>query len=79
MQLGEAGLDWEEDEVRIIVLPSFEDRAWWRAEEGDLFLTAFASCTENVCTLNVVYWDLSVRAKAEVTKTNIKIAVVSEK
>jgi hypothetical protein len=79
MQPGEAGLDWEEDEVRIIVLPAFEDRAWWRAEEGVLFLTAFASFTENGCMLNVVYWDMSVSAKAEVTKTNIKIAVVNEK
>lgn len=55
MQPGEAGFDREEDEVRIIVVPSFEDRAWLRAEEGVLFLTAFASSTENGCALNVVY------------------------
>ena len=80
MQPREPVLDWEEDEARIIVLPSFEDRVWWRGEEGVLLLTAFASCIGNGYTLNVLCLDMrSVRAIAEVAKIRIKIEVVNQK
>ena len=79
MQPREAVLDWEEDEVRIIVLPSFEDRDWRRGEEGVLLLTAFASCMGNGYTLNVLCWNIRNVSIAEVTKISIKIEVINQK